>query len=910
MSERGLNRLFLRYRHKGDTRALGAIFDRVAPELLKLSMHLVRDPLEAEDVLQETFLAAIQAADSFDASRPLVPWLTGILARQAGLSRRKARRVVEPDRLTQREAEDPTEAAALREFSTELVLALQALPDNYREVLWMHLADGKRPVEIAQNLKRAPGTVRMQVHRGLELLRRALPAGYAAGVGVFGATRGLAAIRGDVLSSARASWRPAPPASAMPSASGSLASAIGGSSAITKGVLALLALSAIAATLWWRASPREQGLGELARAEVSTSAPSAAPHSSETAGAIDVLGARAREDKDAAAGAPASTEPILLRGFVRGCRADEFNEVQLRVRGVARFALPGDLDVRGTPAADGSFELDVTRLFAAARAKRPLEELVVESDHPRYVLESLHIPTTIAAGSNAGGAEHRYTAEIKLSLAGLVAGRALAPQSASASGTRVALYAIVASLPIEPPVDFGTCTADGAFCLRARAAGEHALLIMSDGLRPTTIAASLAPGLRTSLGTIVLDEGAVIEGHADHLGLSMQAGALVSVTATSMSASLAFEGARLAWSDGKFERAGRIVETDQDGRFRIGGLAPGPYRLGVSSAAPQGAPASQRRLPLSTAAWTLVDAPASTLEIHATFATVQLRLHSADGSAPTTLKPARVRWKQQGNSTDFPLAFDDLGLVSVEPGLACEVHIEAEGFLAEDISFAAPGPGEEDTQVAFLRRDPKLARLAIQIRVPTDAGATLIGDTSFAFSPQNPAASRAATFVRHATSADGVFQLADLPMGVWSVSVHAGGVYEHYRDRWCEAKLSVTLSPASPASAVIDLERGGQLQICAVNSSGALVAAECQVRELGGTALNVEFVARGPQGATLSRQALSTLGSCDVHPILPAGKYEILMTAKGHSATRMLVDLEPGACARIRAVLQETEQQR
>ncbi|MEO6709414.1 MAG: sigma-70 family RNA polymerase sigma factor, partial [Planctomycetota bacterium] len=90
MTKARLDRLFLRYHRKGDADALGEVFDSAAPELLRLAMHLVRDPSEAEDVLQATFLAAIEGADSFDPSRPLMPWLTGILARQAGLARRRA----------------------------------------------------------------------------------------------------------------------------------------------------------------------------------------------------------------------------------------------------------------------------------------------------------------------------------------------------------------------------------------------------------------------------------------------------------------------------------------------------------------------------------------------------------------------------------------------------------------------------------------------------------------------------------------------------------------------------------------------------------------------------------------------------------------------------------------------------
>jgi len=46
-------------------------------------VHLVRDPVEAEDLVQTTFVAAIEGASSFQAERRLEPWLAGILARQA-----------------------------------------------------------------------------------------------------------------------------------------------------------------------------------------------------------------------------------------------------------------------------------------------------------------------------------------------------------------------------------------------------------------------------------------------------------------------------------------------------------------------------------------------------------------------------------------------------------------------------------------------------------------------------------------------------------------------------------------------------------------------------------------------------------------------------------------------------------
>ena len=55
-------RLFLRWRDRGDAAALAELFDRTAPELLRLALHLCRHAVDAEDVLQATFLAAIESA--------------------------------------------------------------------------------------------------------------------------------------------------------------------------------------------------------------------------------------------------------------------------------------------------------------------------------------------------------------------------------------------------------------------------------------------------------------------------------------------------------------------------------------------------------------------------------------------------------------------------------------------------------------------------------------------------------------------------------------------------------------------------------------------------------------------------------------------------------------------------------
>jgi DNA-directed RNA polymerase specialized sigma24 family protein len=63
------------------------VYDRLAPELLRVALHLVRDAAEAEDVLQATFVSAIERAEKFDPQERVMPWLVGILGNEARRAR-------------------------------------------------------------------------------------------------------------------------------------------------------------------------------------------------------------------------------------------------------------------------------------------------------------------------------------------------------------------------------------------------------------------------------------------------------------------------------------------------------------------------------------------------------------------------------------------------------------------------------------------------------------------------------------------------------------------------------------------------------------------------------------------------------------------------------------------------------
>lgn len=175
------DRWFDRYRRSGDPRLLTRVFDRTAPELWKVATHLCRDRHTVEDAVQGTFLVAIEARQTWDASRPLRPWLLGLLVNRVRDARRRTR---SPDtgRLAPSPGEaDPAQQVQFEELQHCLAATLRRIAEPYRTPLERHLVHGEGAAEIATVIGVPAGTVRMRLHRGIKLLRERLPVGFAGG---------------------------------------------------------------------------------------------------------------------------------------------------------------------------------------------------------------------------------------------------------------------------------------------------------------------------------------------------------------------------------------------------------------------------------------------------------------------------------------------------------------------------------------------------------------------------------------------------------------------------------------------------------------------------------------------------------------------------------------------------------
>jgi RNA polymerase sigma-70 factor (ECF subfamily) len=150
----------------GDRSAFGRLFERFAPMVHGLLLARVR-PQDADDLTQEVFLSAIQQLHTLREARAFGGWIAA-MARNAAvdLYRRSPATTELPTTLG---APDRPAAEA-----AEVLRAIRQLPEAYRETLILRLVEGMSGPEIAAKTGLAAGSVRVNLHRGMKLLREKL----------------------------------------------------------------------------------------------------------------------------------------------------------------------------------------------------------------------------------------------------------------------------------------------------------------------------------------------------------------------------------------------------------------------------------------------------------------------------------------------------------------------------------------------------------------------------------------------------------------------------------------------------------------------------------------------------------------------------------------------------------------
>lgn len=173
---------------RGQAPARDAAFEADAlaqlDSLYRTARRLTRNPADAEDLVQETFLKAFRAADRFEPGTNLRAWLFTILHNTArNRARDRARDAVTVDSdVVERAAElapgagqpmpgETPESLLVREtLGPELQSAIDALPAAFRQAVWLRDVEEFSYAEIAAMLTIPVGTVMSRISRGRHML--------------------------------------------------------------------------------------------------------------------------------------------------------------------------------------------------------------------------------------------------------------------------------------------------------------------------------------------------------------------------------------------------------------------------------------------------------------------------------------------------------------------------------------------------------------------------------------------------------------------------------------------------------------------------------------------------------------------------------------------------------------------
>jgi RNA polymerase sigma-70 factor, ECF subfamily len=160
---------------RGERAAFGQLYDRYAR--MVHGILLARVPLrDVDDLVHDVFLLALPRLDSLRDVARFGAWLAAIARNRANDYHRRGIREVEVEvELSDDILEHTAGTPGLPDAEAASVLAaIRALPPTYRETLLLRLVEGMTGPEIAARTGLTPGSVRVNLHRGMQQLRKKL----------------------------------------------------------------------------------------------------------------------------------------------------------------------------------------------------------------------------------------------------------------------------------------------------------------------------------------------------------------------------------------------------------------------------------------------------------------------------------------------------------------------------------------------------------------------------------------------------------------------------------------------------------------------------------------------------------------------------------------------------------------
>jgi RNA polymerase sigma-70 factor (ECF subfamily) len=157
----------------GDRTAFGRLYDRYARMVHGILM--ARVPLaEVDDLVQDVFVRVLNQLHTVRDAACFGGWLATVTRNRAADYHRRSVQTVELTQDSPAHAADGRPAAATPDEGAAILALVRALPETYRETLILRLVEGMTGPEIAERTGLTHGSVRVNLHRGMQMLREKL----------------------------------------------------------------------------------------------------------------------------------------------------------------------------------------------------------------------------------------------------------------------------------------------------------------------------------------------------------------------------------------------------------------------------------------------------------------------------------------------------------------------------------------------------------------------------------------------------------------------------------------------------------------------------------------------------------------------------------------------------------------
>lgn len=168
----------------GDTALYEIIMRRYNQRLYRVARAILRDDLEAEDVMQDAYVRAYEHLNQYAGRAAFSTWLTRIAVHEALARKRRSDRAQRFDDTQSEDGEpgmeivarglNPEQQAANTELSGLLEQAILELPDSYRVVLMLRDVEQLSTSETAFALDLSEENVKTRLHRSRTMVRKTL----------------------------------------------------------------------------------------------------------------------------------------------------------------------------------------------------------------------------------------------------------------------------------------------------------------------------------------------------------------------------------------------------------------------------------------------------------------------------------------------------------------------------------------------------------------------------------------------------------------------------------------------------------------------------------------------------------------------------------------------------------------